>query len=126
MSRPRVSPAAPIPSHSGVRVGIVEDDQQLRRTLTSGLTDEGFSVVLAVATGGELLEHWDAAAPALLVLDPLVPIVGLLVPAPSPTSLVALSLGDSRERGCRHERGADEVHDVKTSHCFSRPRPFEV
>jgi two-component system response regulator MprA len=50
-------------------VAIVEDDQQLRRTLTSGLTDEGFSVVLAVASGAELLEHWDAAAPALLVLD---------------------------------------------------------
>jgi len=69
MSRPRVSPAAPIPSHSGVTVGIVEDDNQLRRTLSSGLTDEGFSVVLAVATGAELLERWDTAAPSLLVLD---------------------------------------------------------
>jgi two-component system response regulator MprA len=52
-----------------VKVAIVEDDHQLRRTLTSGLTDEGFSVALAVATGAELLERWDAAAPALLILD---------------------------------------------------------
>jgi two-component system OmpR family response regulator len=69
MSRPRVSPTAPVPSHGGVAVAIVEDDSQLRRTLSGGLIDEGFSVVLAVATGAELLERWDAAAPELLVLD---------------------------------------------------------
>ena len=69
MSRPRVGPTAPIASHDGVRVGIVEDDHQLRRTLTSGLTDEGFSVVLAVPTGRELLERWETASPELLILD---------------------------------------------------------
>ena len=69
MSRPRASPTPPIPPHSGTKVGIVEDDLGLRRTLTSGLTDEGFSVVLAVATGRELLERWEAASPALLILD---------------------------------------------------------
>jgi hypothetical protein len=53
--------------------------------------------------------------PALLVLDPFVPIVGLLLPAPSPASLVTLRLRDSRQRGRRHECG-DDGPDVITSH----------
>jgi hypothetical protein len=75
---------------------------QLRRLL---LRDPGLLVEVPAVV----------VSPALLLLDPLVPIVGLLVPAPSPTSLVTLRVRNSRERGRRHQCG-DDWPDVITSH----------
>ncbi|HEY8720549.1 response regulator transcription factor [Pengzhenrongella sp.] len=53
----------------GTPVAIVEDDARLRDLLRRGLTDAGFTVVLAVATGGELLAGIGASGAVLLVAD---------------------------------------------------------
>src|SRR4051794_23747393 len=51
-----------------MRITIAEDDVALRRSLRRGLEEEGFDV-LAVATGGELLERAAERAPDALVID---------------------------------------------------------
>ena len=52
----------------GQSVLVVEDDDELRGVLGRGLREEGFSVELA-ATGAELLERIEHAAPDALVID---------------------------------------------------------
>ena len=52
----------------GQSVLVVEDDDELRGVLGRGLREEGFSVELA-ATGTELLERIEHAAPDALVID---------------------------------------------------------
>lgn len=52
----------------GQSILIVEDDDELRGVLGRGLGEEGFAVE-AVATGAELLERIDRAAPDALVID---------------------------------------------------------
>jgi two-component system response regulator MprA len=49
-------------------VAVVEDDPDLRRTLSRGLRAEGFEVVLA-STGGELLAAAERSAPDAFVVD---------------------------------------------------------
>src|SRR5438270_11607895 len=52
----------------GRTVLVVEDDDELRRVLGSGLREEGF-VVAAVATGADALARVEQAPPDLLVID---------------------------------------------------------
>ena len=52
----------------GQSILVVEDDDELRGVLGRGLREEGFSVELA-ATGAELLERIEHAAPDALVID---------------------------------------------------------
>ena len=47
---------------------VVEDDDELRGVVVRGLREEGFTVE-GVATGAQLLEHIDQAAPDALVID---------------------------------------------------------
>jgi len=53
----------------GPAVAVVEDDARLRGLLRRGLADAGFDVVLAVATGAELLSGIEASGARLLVAD---------------------------------------------------------
>jgi two-component system, OmpR family, response regulator len=53
---------------STVRIGLCEDDADLRSVLTRALTAEGFEV-RATMTGHEAVEAFSRAAPDLLVLD---------------------------------------------------------
>src|SRR5919204_1678066 len=50
------------------RIGICEDDADLRSVLTRGLRDEGFEVRTA-ATGHEAVDAFSATPPDLLILD---------------------------------------------------------
>ena len=52
----------------GQAIFIVEDDDELRAVLARGLREEGFTVERA-ATGAELLERIEQAAPDALVID---------------------------------------------------------
>src|ERR671930_622490 len=50
------------------RIGICEDDADLRSVLTRGLRDEGFEVRTA-ATGHEAVDAFSATPPDLIILD---------------------------------------------------------
>lgn len=52
-----------------VRVALMEDDARLRGLIRRGLEDAGFDVVLAVASGAELLARIDESGARLLVAD---------------------------------------------------------
>ena len=52
----------------GQSILVVEDDDELRGVLGRGLREEGFAVEVA-ATGAELLERIEQAAPDALVID---------------------------------------------------------
>ena len=56
------------PVSYGQAIFLVEDDDELRAVLARGLREEGFSVERA-ATGAELLERIEQAAPDALVID---------------------------------------------------------
>jgi DNA-binding response OmpR family regulator len=52
----------------GRSILVVEDDDELRRVLRSGLREEGF-VVETVATGADALARVESAPPDLVVID---------------------------------------------------------
>lgn len=56
----------------GPHILVVEDDDNLRLPLVDVLEDEGFSVQ-GVATGGEAIEAAQARAPAVVILDIMLP-----------------------------------------------------
>lgn len=56
----------------GPHILVVEDDDNLRLPLVDVLEDEGFSVQ-GVATGGEAIEAAQAQAPAVVILDIMLP-----------------------------------------------------
>src|SRR4051794_9262281 len=65
--------AAIIPAMRADRIGLCEDDAELRSVLVRALRDEGFEV-RATGPGHEAVEVFSAAPPVLLVLDMGLPV----------------------------------------------------